>query len=97
MRKANQTYMHPQSMSHFEVKGHLGAHFIEIMFVSNIFQYFLTEKMIIHQQWMINVKLSFKIIRLTFCDFTYSKWRPKWLLDYYMSDTMFQSFNLMAA
>ena len=42
---------------------------------------------------MINVKLSFKIIRLTFCDLTYSRWRPNWLTDYCMSDAMFQSFN----
>ena len=36
---------------------------------------------------MINVKLSFKVIRLTLCDLTYSRWRPNWLPDYYMSDT----------
>ena len=41
---------------------------------------------------MINVKLSFQLIRLTFCDLTCSRWRPKWLLDYYMSDNIFQSF-----
>ena len=35
-------------------------------------------------KWMINVKLSFKIIRLTFCDLTYARWRLKWLPDFYM-------------
>ena len=35
--KANQTYIHPQGMSHFEVKGHLSANLIEIMLIFNIF------------------------------------------------------------
>ena len=91
--KANQTYMYSQGMSHVEAKCHLNANLIEIILISNIFLYFLTEKRTKHQQRMINVKLSFNTIHLTFCDLTYTRWRPKWLPDYFMSDTMFQSFN----
>ena len=46
--KANQTYMYPQSMSHFEVKGHLCANLIEKnkCLFPTYFYNFLTEKMI---------------------------------------------------
>ena len=27
--------------------------------------------------------------------FTYSRWYPKWLQDYFMSDSMFQPFNYL--
>ena len=43
---------------------------------------------------MINVELSFKILRLTFCHLTYSRWHPKWLPDYYMSDTICFSHSI---
>ena len=82
--------MHPQSMSYFEVKGHLSANLIERnnTYFQHIIIIFNREK-IKYQQRLINVKLYFKIIRLAFCDFSYSRWHPKWLPDYYTSDTVF--------
>ena len=35
LAKQIKTYIHPQSMSHFEVKGQLGANLKEIMLISN--------------------------------------------------------------
>ena len=73
--------MHPQTMSHGQDKGHSGANLIEIMFISIIFIYFFNREN--DKTSTIHATLSFKIIRLTFCDLTYSRWRPEWLPDYY--------------
>ena len=40
--------------------------------------------------------LEIKLLLLLFLllpGFTYSRWCPKWLPDYYMSDSMFQPFS----
>ena len=97
INKANHTYLHPPSTVTFWVKCHLSATLIGMNLISTIFLIYLNRESLNNANddclmWNYLLK-SFAWQSTVLPGFIYSIWCPKWLPEYYISDSMFQPFN----